>query len=211
MDNYYNSHLERIKESLYILKPYLKNIKNILNIGYSDFDIFLKDYFKNSNVYYLIPEQKNINIKENNYIKGNICSTDFNLKNKYDLIIFTEVLEHLFCDDDIVLENIKKIMSFGGLLLISVPNALTFSHRLNVLTGKNIYWNKKDIINGVYGGYGHIREYTVEEIEGLVSKYFKLRKLAGINGYRAGYRKIVNLLPITYSNTILLLGENDDK
>ncbi len=211
MDDYYNSHIERIKKSLDILKPYIKNVKNILNIGYSDFDSFLKEYFINSNITYLIPGYENNCIEGNNYIKGDICNTNFNMNNKYDLIIFTEVLEHLFCDDNKVLQNIKKIMSYQGLLLISVPNALTFSHRLNALIGKNIYWDKKDIVNGVYGGYGHIREYTVEEIEGLVSKYFKLRKMAGINGYRIGYRKLLNMLPITYSNTILLLGENDDK
>lgn len=211
MDNYYDSHLERIKKSLDILKPYIKNVKNILNIGYSDFDPFLKEYFKNSNIYYLIPEYENKYIKANNYIKGDICSNNFNLNNKYDLIIFTEVLEHLFCDDNIVLQNIKKIITPKGILLISVPNALTLSHRLNALTGKNIYWDKKDIVNGVYGGYGHIREYTVKEIKGLVSKYFRIRRIAGINGYRKGYKKIFNMLPITYSNTILLVGENDNK
>ncbi len=209
MDNYYNFHLERIKKSLEILKPYINNNVKILNIGYSDFDLYLKEYFKNSDLYYLIPEEMNMD-KNYNYINGNLCDNKFNLPDRYDIVIFTEVLEHLFCNDDIIMQNIKKLIKPHGLLLISVPNALTFSNRISVLRGKNIFWSKNDIVKGVYGGYGHIREYTVDEIRNLVSRYFKIEKLTGINGYRKSYKKILNILPITYSNTICLLGVNDE-
>ena len=108
----------------------------------------------------------------------------------------------------IILLNLKKLVRKNGLLLISVPNALTFSNRIKMMLGKNIYWSKKDIVHGVYGGYGHIREYSLTEIRNLVSDYFKIMKINGINGYRTGASKILNVLPITYSNTIAILGEN---
>jgi 2-polyprenyl-3-methyl-5-hydroxy-6-metoxy-1,4-benzoquinol methylase len=66
---------------------------------------------------------------------------NFKINHRYDLVIFTEVLEHLLQDDEIIMMNVKKLVRPGGLLLISVPNALTFSNRVKVITGKNIYWS----------------------------------------------------------------------
>jgi len=209
IDNYYNFHIKRVKDTLNIIDPYINNIKSVINIGYSSFDAYIKDYFKNSEIFYLIPEYIE-NKYGNEYIKGDICNINFKIDKKYDLVIFTEVLEHLFCNDDIIIKNIKSMLNKHGLLLISVPNALTLSNRLKVILGKNIYWNKNDIINGVYGGYGHIREYSAKEIKNLIEKYFKIINIKGINGYRKGIKKILNIFPYTYSNTIAILGENYD-
>jgi hypothetical protein len=53
--------------------PYIKGINDILNIGYSDFDEYIKDYF-NRDISYLIPESMLDNkIKNNKFIIGDIC------------------------------------------------------------------------------------------------------------------------------------------
>jgi SAM-dependent methyltransferase len=210
MLSYYDFHIKRVNETLKLVNPYIKDINDILNIGYSDFDEYIKDYF-NKDISYLIPETMLDNkVKNNKFIIGDICDTNFKINHRYDLVIFTEVLEHLLQDDEIVMMNIKKLVRPKGLLLISVPNALTFSNRVKVITGKNIYWSKKDIIKGVYGGYGHIREYSASEIKGLVGEFFNILNVRGINGYRNGIKKILNILPYTYSNTIAILGENNE-
>ena len=210
MPSYYDFHIKRVEETLKLVNPYIKDINHILNIGYSDFDEYIKNYF-NKDISYLIPEVIiDKNVTDRKFIVGDICNTNFKIDYKYDLVIFTEVLEHLLQDDEIVLLNIKKLIRTKGFLLISVPNALTFSNRVNVIIGKNIYWSKKDIIKGVYGGYGHIREYSVSEIKELVGKFFNILDIKGINGYRKGIKKFLNILPYTYSNTIAILGENND-
>jgi len=210
MLSYYDFHIKRVNETLKLVNPYIKGINDILNIGYSDFDEYIKDYF-NRDISYLIPESILDNkIKNNKFIIGDICDINFKINHRYDLVIFTEVLEHLLQDDETVMMNIKKLVRPGGFLLISVPNALTFSNRVKVITGKNIYWSKKDIIKGVYGGYGHIREYSASEIKELVGKFFNILNVRGINGYRKGIKEILNILPYTYSNTIAILGENNE-
>ena len=208
MSDYYNFHIKRMEKTLNLI-PNKYIINNVLNIGYSDFDYYLKEYFKNSSITYLIPENTYIeNINKKNYILGNICDPKFNVENKYNLVIFTEVLEHLLQDNEIILLNLKKLVAKNGLLLMSVPNGLQLSNRIKVVLGNNIYWSKKEIVNGVYGGFGHIREYSLNEIRDLVSNYFKIIEIKGINGYRKGAKKILNMLPITYCNTIAVLGEN---
>ncbi|MFG1390752.1 hypothetical protein [Acidiplasma aeolicum] len=80
-NDYYNSHLKRMNETLQMLKPYLNYIKTIINIGYSDFDLYIKNYFKNSDIFYLVPEYiENKNGDE--YIKGDICSSNFKANKK---------------------------------------------------------------------------------------------------------------------------------
>jgi len=44
----------------------------------------------------------------------------------------------------------------------------------------------------------------------LVGKFFNILNVRGINGYRNGIKKILNILPYTYSNTIAILGENNE-
>lgn len=189
MSDYYNFHIKRMEKTLNLI-PNKYIINNVLNIGYSDFDYYLKEYFKNSSITYLIPENTYIeNINKKNYILGNICDPKFNVENKYNLVIFTEVLEHLLQDNEIILLNLKKLVAKNGLLLMSVPNGLQLSNRIKVVLGNNIYWSKKEIVNGVYGGFGHIREYSLNEIRDLVSNYFKIIEIKGINGYRKGAKK----------------------
>ena len=56
---------------------------------------------------------------------------------KFDIIIATEILEHLKDPQDIV-RQIKEILNDDGVVLISLPNECTIYHRLKVLIGKGI-------------------------------------------------------------------------
>jgi hypothetical protein len=73
MLSYYDFHIKRVNETLKLVNPYIKGINDILNIGYSDFDEYIKDYF-NRDISYLIPESMLDNkIKNNKFIIGDIC------------------------------------------------------------------------------------------------------------------------------------------
>ena len=83
---------------------------------------------------------------------------------KADLVIFTEVLEHLFVQPSELLNEIVRVLQSSGKLIISVPNFACLKNRVKLLFGINPLGNFDEIIRGDKHGYGHIREYTKPEI-----------------------------------------------
>jgi 2-polyprenyl-3-methyl-5-hydroxy-6-metoxy-1,4-benzoquinol methylase len=59
------------------------------------------------------------------------------ISEKFDIIIATEILEHLKDPQDL-LRQIKDLLRDDGIVLISLPNECTIYHRLKVLIGKGI-------------------------------------------------------------------------
>lgn len=81
---------------------------------------------------------------------------DFSSQQKFDLIICTEVLEHLE-DDEQIIKNFNKILKKGGYLFISVPS-------------KNSPLYKLGLTNNFDKKVGHLRRYSFEELEILLKK-----------------------------------------
>ena len=71
----------------------------------------------------------------------------------------------------------------NGVLLGSVPNALSLEKRIATMIGINTHWDKKKIIDGVFGGYGHIREYAIYEVRNLLSTEFTNITIYGYSPY----------------------------
>ena len=194
----------RIEKTVEEYSRYLSGKEKAPNIGTSFIDSLLLDFFHDLS--FGLPDNFP---KPNDGIDRRLVSVD--LINgilpgeKFDVIIFTEVLEHMFQGDKIVLNSIRKVLTEDGILCFSVPKAVSIWARLRVIMGKNIWWTKHDIINGVYGGYGHLREYTFYKIKTLMEYDFNILLLKGINGYRKGLAKVANVLPNTFSNTILMI------
>lgn len=63
------------------------------------------------------------------------------LKNKYDYIIVSEVLEHLF-EPEKLLQKIKKISHKKTEIIITVPNILFWKNRLKIFFGNFNYTNE---------------------------------------------------------------------
>lgn len=57
------------------------------------------------------------------------------LKNKFDLIISAELLEHLF-DQDNFLIRLKELLKPSGQIIITTPNFLIWNNRLRMLLGR---------------------------------------------------------------------------
>ena len=79
---------------------------------------------------------------------------------KYDLIIFAEVLEHLYTSPNQVLTYLSSILHEKGKIILQTPNAAVFHKRIQLLLGRNPYM----LIRENKFNPGHFREYTKAEL-----------------------------------------------
>jgi 2-polyprenyl-3-methyl-5-hydroxy-6-metoxy-1,4-benzoquinol methylase len=86
---------------------------------------------------------------------GNVC--DLNLGKKYDLVLCSELLEHV--DDGKALKEIATVMESEGMFVFSVPAHMYL-------------WNDNDEISE------HLRRYEKERLRSLLSADFKIVKLS---------------------------------
>ena len=209
VNGYFYDHEKRILLTLNLLMKYIDgNVFNVAIIGYSDVDQLVMNRLGKRKVSFIVPEEFKPYIKDNgkDYLFADITNEiPSEMRGKFDLVIFTEVLEHIFASDGMVMANIFSLLLPGGTLCFSVPNIATFSNRVRLLIGRNVCWPKEDQIKGVFGGHGHIREYTFQEVIDLM-KDFQVITVQGISGYRTGLKRLLNLLPAGYQNTIVVIG-----
>ncbi len=208
-NDYFNDHERRMRLTLNLLMKYIhNNVYNVAVIGFSDVDNLIVDTLEDRKISFIIPEEFRDYIKddEKDYIFADLTKEiPKDMREEFDLVIFTEVLEHIFASDRIVMANVFSLLRQGGALCFSVPNIATFSNRIRLLIGKNVCWQKEDQFKGVFGGYGHIREYTFREAIDLM-KDSQIIAIQGISGYRTGLKRLLNLLPAGFHNTIIVIG-----
>jgi len=112
-----------------------------------------------------------------NVLKVNSLFEDYNTKDKFDTIIMSHVLEHIY-DPVFVLSKIKKWLNKGGNLLISVPNANSYHRLIAVEMGilKNPYeLNERD------HALGHYRVYDLDLLsKDVLQAGFNIRTKGGI-------------------------------
>ena len=211
MEDYKTIHWKRFQFLLKLLrKYYIPGIK-VGDIGLSPFSCMANSYINKGEFYSIIPssdftsEIVGCNDSLNFYIYDLLknpnykSSSDFN--ELFDLIIFSEVLEHLFADDTLLCNNLNRLLKPGGILILTVPNITSMWNRLRLLFGRNILGKKSEIIKGVYGGYGHFREYTFYEITDLLQKAgFDIVESMGFNGY--GPKNPIGDLLIAFLNVL---------
>lgn len=79
-----------------------------------------------------------------------------------DAVVCMEVLEHLW-DPQSVLQDLRTLVpQAGGRLVVSVPNAVHWRHRLDYLRGRL----PQDYT--LYGGAEHVQQYTLSSFEDAV-------------------------------------------
>jgi SAM-dependent methyltransferase len=115
-------------------------------------------------------------IKNNPKIK--ICDIEnekFPFPDKqFDLVLWTEVLEHLVRTPKIPLREIKRVMKSDGLCLITTPNVLRSINRFSLLVGRSIYPQMENYYDEKVGdasfNYRHNKEYTMEELAEIIKE-----------------------------------------
>ncbi|WP_174301493.1 methyltransferase domain-containing protein [Caulobacter sp. S45] len=110
----------------------------------------------------------------------------------FDLIVFSEVVEHLHVPAAAALVALKSLLNPGGAILMQTPNAAEIMNRVALLWGRNPY----ERLRLTPMNPGHFREYTLAELaddaeaaglEVLFSEYrdyFPTQRVAGFHPVR---------------------------
>jgi len=83
----------------------------------------------------------------------------------YDIIVFAEVLEHLYTAPELVLSYLRELLVPDGILLVQTPNAVALGKRAKMALGVNPF----ERIRTDRGNPGHFREYTLNELRELLT------------------------------------------
>jgi methionine biosynthesis protein MetW len=164
-----------------VILKYLKPNQNVLDVGCNDGTLGyrIKQLF-NSKVYGIDISPKAIEIANNNLDKAilaDISEDVINLEEKYfDVIIFADILEHLY-DPKGALLKMKKYLKRDGYYLLSFPNIAHWFIRLKLLLGKFDY-TEQGILDKT-----HIRFFTLETMEDLLHETgFRIKKIDALRG-----------------------------
>lgn len=84
----------------------------------------------------------------------------------FDLIVFSEVLEHIAIAPEYVLAMLASLLSDSGILICTTPNAAAFKKRIMLALGRNPY----ERLRFYALNPGHVREYTRNELKCIVSR-----------------------------------------
>jgi SAM-dependent methyltransferase len=105
---------------------------------------------------------------------------------RHDLVICSEVIEHLQVAPVPVLRYLGEALADGGRLILQTPNAASLPNRLRLLVGRNPY----EPIREDPRNPGHFREYTVDELRDAVTAAgFEVERLLTANYFDHGSRK----------------------
>jgi len=104
-------------------------------------------------------------------IGGDVESPNWQLEQKFDCIVFAEILEHLRIDLLGTLIRVRDHLTTQGILYLTTPNGLSFwnifKHYTRGRTGPSptMEWRKLSSI----GHMGHVREYSTVEVTELLT------------------------------------------
>lgn len=139
-------------------------------------------------------------------VYGDITDLPFP-SNNFDVVILSEVLEHI--DDDLkALEEIRRVLKNGGKLILTVPNK-SYPFLWDPLNWILEHFFSKHIKNGFWSGIwaNHLRLYGREDITLIIKKAgFKIEQVECITNWCLPFN--VNLLyggkfPTSWSNSFL--------
>ena len=82
----------------------------------------------------------------------------------FDLVVFTETLEHIPRSPYAILGEIKRVLKPGGVMLFSVPNLSSLNNRVRLLVGKNILSVERFHADA----FGHFREFNLSEVAYMI-------------------------------------------
>lgn len=167
--NYLREHELRFS-SIYSAMPKNKEFARVLEIGTSDFSILLARLLPTYEIHTIDKtaswstkmQMNNISFKRCNLEQENIPYPD----NFFDVVIFAEVLEHLYAFPDKVFNEIRRILKPNGLLIFTTPNAASVYNRLKLLLGIN----PVDMITENPDLRGHVREHTLRECKNILMR-----------------------------------------
>jgi SAM-dependent methyltransferase len=134
-------------------------------------------------------------------------------KGNFDLLLFSETIEHLNFNQKNLFKEFERIIKPGGKIILTTPNLARLNNRIKLLIGKSI----NNEVDKAFYPYIHCREYTDAELIHIFKKAgFNNIKIIFTNFYYPDmnfFIKIINkivgfILPSTRSNIIIIAEKN---
>ena len=142
----------------------------ILDVGTSYFTVFLKLRFPNyhfSTIDQTPLHEGECRLNGIHFLAWDLAKQPIPLEDSsYDLIVFTEVLEHVLARPSLILSELSRILKPGGKMIVSVPNVATLYNRIRLLFGKG----PSEDFDRQLKGFGHVHEYTMAEVASLLDR-----------------------------------------
>jgi len=185
----------------------IKKTDKVLYIGFGRGDLLNYIQDKTNFAYGIDVSKGNIEIAKkllNKNVKLSI--QDVNNKtnfpdNYFDIIVLTDVIEHLV-DRYSIIKELKRILKKDGLIFIGTPNIANIRNRVSLLFGNYPYTSgyespsKNNVL--IYDG-GHIQWFTFKTIKELAELFdFKIVKTFGYGRFG----KLHNIYPSLLSGAI---------
>jgi SAM-dependent methyltransferase len=162
-------HQPRFKFLLELVKNQVHLPARILDIGPSPFTLMLRDLLKSP--IDSLGHEPECSGPEGHHYHFNLNDTQYREKwrpdlGPYDIIVFAEVLEHLFTAPELVLSYLRGLLAPDGVLILQTPNAASLRKRVKLALGTNPFERlRTDPSNP-----GHFREYTRRELGQILSQ-----------------------------------------
>ncbi len=217
------------------------NILNASGIAAGQVDFVIAEYLKNTSKFaynWHAIDSPNNSYLTNSVFKEKVKDLSVTLKlidfnkpyklndlyaNKFDIILFTEIAEHLdFSSFLNLLLQISQLLSNDGILIFTTPNLLSLGFRIKMLFGSTsgIFWGD-GIENLKQGLFGHITSYDIGRLKYLlnevgleVSKSFTFDyayKTGVINFLTRILKKIISIIFKNIYSTIFIIAEKTEK
>jgi 2-polyprenyl-3-methyl-5-hydroxy-6-metoxy-1,4-benzoquinol methylase len=146
--------------------------------------------------------------------------------NEFNLVVMTEVIEHLTGNPRVYLDEIRRVLKPNGFLLITTPNAVHLKNRAKVLIGQSPAFPVDQLLetkqddDSIY--FRHNREFTKEELTKIVvnsgftvktaryfSAYTPFRRFKKTNVIKYVGYMFTRLIP-SFRDSILLIAERKE-
>jgi SAM-dependent methyltransferase len=152
VNDYLKVHMKRFAETIGLLRPIIRPAMRIVDLGsYGSLVPALRDVLGATDITLTEPFQEEKPASENSFLKNSCNGARYPVhvdrfdiegpfpygNDHFDVVIFTEVLEHLSRDPLQTMSEINRITKPGGYLLLSTPNCASVRSVLRILRGGN--------------------------------------------------------------------------
>jgi SAM-dependent methyltransferase len=152
VNEYLRVHMDRFTETVSLLQTIVRPGMSIVDLGsYGSLVPALKDILNVTDITLTEPSHENKPIRENSYLKDARYGERYAFHverfdiegafpfsdESFDIVIFTEVLEHLSRDPSHTMSEINRTTKMGGYLVLSTPNCASMRSVLRILRGGN--------------------------------------------------------------------------
>ena len=156
-------HAKRYKKILDILDDRYQEGMKILDVGRSYLTELISDYLSTAVDTLGFGEDRKTTFGQHYECDLNDAQVSARWRRdigEYDIIIFSEVLEHLYTAPPFVLSYLKTLIAPEGSMLLQTPNAVVLHKRILFLMGRNPF----NTISENRQNPSHFREYTKDEV-----------------------------------------------